>query len=60
MQTLYIKNLAADVEVPDLIGIFSRYESNKETKVIYRLMQHGRMKGQAFITFAGIHTLPTC
>jgi RNA recognition motif-containing protein len=60
MQTLYLKNLAADVAEPDLVGIFGRFETSREPKLIYRLMQRGRMKGQAFITFAGIYALPTC
>lgn len=53
MQTVYIKNLAADVTEPDLIGIFGRFETYGRPKLIYRLMQRGRMKGQAFVTFAG-------
>ncbi|XP_024365077.1 uncharacterized protein [Physcomitrium patens] len=50
--TVYIKNLAADVTEPDLIGIFGRFETYGRPKLIYRLMQRGRMKGQAFVTFA--------
>lgn len=54
--TLYLKNLAADVAEPDLVGIFGRFETSREPKLIYRLMQRGRMKGQAFITFADVGT----
>ncbi|KAG0616977.1 hypothetical protein M758_5G156600 [Ceratodon purpureus] len=54
--TLYIKNLAPDVAEPDLVGIFGRFEISREPKLIYRLMQRGRMKDQAFVTFADVET----
>ncbi|KAK0087993.1 hypothetical protein PV325_013542 [Microctonus aethiopoides] len=52
---LYIKNLAKQVEVNDLHYIYRRYIvpslENSESQYDVRLMQDGRMKGQAFITF---------
>lgn len=53
---LYIKNVAKGVEVEDLFRIYGGYvdvqsELEKYTFDI-RLMKEGRMKGQAFLTFA--------
>ncbi|CAN8003697.1 unnamed protein product [Ixodes hexagonus] len=53
---LYIKNVAKGVEVEDLFKIYGGYvdvqsELEKYTFDI-RLMKEGRMKGQAFLTFA--------
>jgi U11/U12 small nuclear ribonucleoprotein SNRNP65 len=52
---LYIKNLAKNVQISDLKYIFGLYVdwSNESEKNLFdiRLMQEGRMKGQAFITF---------
>lgn len=56
---LYIKNIAKDVTEQDLRAIYCRYlEDNcngvgNVRSIDIRLMQTGRMKGQAFITFAG-------
>ncbi|XP_018340255.1 PREDICTED: RNA-binding protein 40 [Trachymyrmex septentrionalis] len=51
---LYIKNLTKQVEMKDLHYIYERYviAGLKDTENEYdvRLMQEGRMKGQAFIT----------
>ena len=51
---LYIKNLAKVVTNKDLHYIFGRYVDwdREEHKLMFdiRLMQEGRMKGQAFIT----------
>nr|XP_022903065.1 RNA-binding protein 40-like [Onthophagus taurus] len=55
---LYIKNIAKSVETKDLEYIYKRYvdyennESNKEINI--RLMQEGRMKGQAFVTLGSV------
>lgn len=53
---LYIKNLAKNVQESDLKYIFGRYvDWNNEISTNsfdIRLMKEGRMKGQAFITFA--------
>lgn len=49
---LYIKNLAKTVVDNDLRQIYQRYsKSNQTDDIDIRLMQSGRMKGQAFITF---------
>ncbi|CAL1683117.1 unnamed protein product [Lasius platythorax] len=51
---LYIKNLAKQVETKDLHYIYERYViaglKDVENEYDVRLMQEGRMKGQAFIT----------
>ncbi|CAK9813791.1 RNA-binding region-containing protein 3 [Anthophora plagiata] len=50
---LYIKNLAKQVEEKDLHFIYRKYvvpELHTEFEYDVRLMQEGRMKGQAFIT----------
>ncbi|KAI5718583.1 hypothetical protein M8J77_023374 [Diaphorina citri] len=51
---LYMKNLAKQVTLPDLEFIYRRYylPDYKEQGTMFdiRLMQEGRMKGQAFIT----------
>ncbi|KAB0796853.1 hypothetical protein PPYR_10914 [Photinus pyralis] len=56
---LYIKNIAKTVEVKDLEFIFRRYiESNSDedhpSQFDIRLMQEGKMKGQAFITLDSV------
>ncbi|XP_063995039.1 RNA-binding region-containing protein 3 isoform X2 [Diachasmimorpha longicaudata] len=52
---LYIKNLSKHVELTDLHYIYKRYVlpglNNSESQYDVRLMQEGRMKGQAFVTF---------
>ena len=55
---LYIKNLAKQVVESDLRFIFNRFAPKKGLKgegegdeLDIRLMQEGRMKGQAFVTF---------
>ncbi|XP_014484027.1 PREDICTED: RNA-binding protein 40 [Dinoponera quadriceps] len=51
---LYIKNLAKQVEAKDLHYIYQRYViaglKDAENEYDLRLMQEGRMKGQAFVT----------
>lgn len=50
-KTLYIKNLHKQVSTLDLARLFCRYYNRDEgSEVEYRLMQSGRMKGQAFVT----------
>nr|CAI5845712.1 unnamed protein product [Callosobruchus analis] len=55
---LYIKNIAKSVIVKDLEYIFNRYKvpAKDETPSQFdiRLMQEGRMKGQAFITLDSV------
>lgn len=53
---LYIKNLQKDVTVEDLSLIYERYIKNTELNLDIKVMQHGRMKGQAFVTFQGGQT----
>lgn len=49
---LYIKNLAKTVTEEDLKRLYFRYfEENSDDIISIKLMQSGRMKGQAFITF---------
>lgn len=56
---LYIKNIAKEVTEDDLRAIYHRYlEENSNgignvRSIDIRLMQTGRMKGQAFVTFSG-------
>ena len=49
---LYIKNLHKDVTIEDLITLYERYLT-EDIKLDVKVMQHGRMKGQAFVTFQG-------
>lgn len=53
---LYVKNVAKGVEVEDLFRIYGGYVDLKSELERYtfdiRLMKEGRMKGQAFLTFA--------
>ncbi|KOC61066.1 RNA-binding protein 40 [Habropoda laboriosa] len=54
---LYIKNLAKQVEEKDLHFIYRKYvvpELHTEFQYDVRLMQEGRMKGQAFITLQNV------
>lgn len=52
---LYIKNLCPDVKETDLAALYIRFQSPGK-KLLFRLMQHGRMKGQAFVTFPDTDT----
>lgn len=52
---LYIKNLSPDVKEADLAALYIRFQSPGK-KLLFRLMQHGRMKGQAFVTFPDTET----
>ncbi|XP_012526949.2 RNA-binding region-containing protein 3 [Monomorium pharaonis] len=55
---LYIKNLAKQVEMKDLHYIYQRYVitglKDAENEYDVRLMQEGRMKGQAFVTLQNV------
>ncbi|GJQ68469.1 hypothetical protein Trydic_g17046 [Trypoxylus dichotomus] len=54
---LYIKNIGKTVEVKDLEYIYKRYvKTDDAVESIFniRLMQEGRMKGQAFITLDSV------
>lgn len=54
---LYIKNLHKDVTEDDLKMIYGRFAINQESimdEIHIKLMQYGKMKGQAFITFIAI------
>lgn len=56
---LYIKNLAKNVEQKDLEFIYKRYEGNPDedeqgNMFDIRLLQEGRMKGQAFVTLQSV------
>ncbi|CAN4112500.1 unnamed protein product [Withania somnifera] len=56
-QILYLKNLAKEVTVDDIYFIFGIFfGSNDEAKssLAVKLMQEGRMRGQAFITFPSV------
>uniref|UniRef100_A0A1B0BY56 RRM domain-containing protein n=1 Tax=Glossina palpalis gambiensis TaxID=67801 RepID=A0A1B0BY56_9MUSC len=47
---LYIKNLHKNVTASDLRIIYKRYTTS-DMELDIKVMQHGRMKGQAFVTF---------
>ncbi|XP_037945029.1 U11/U12 small nuclear ribonucleoprotein 65 kDa protein-like isoform X1 [Teleopsis dalmanni] len=49
-QKLYIKNLAKEVSEEDLILLYERFVPTREHLEV-KVMQQGRMKGQAFVTF---------
>ncbi|XP_023024714.2 RNA-binding region-containing protein 3 [Leptinotarsa decemlineata] len=54
---LYIKNCAKSVVVGDLEFIYNRYrihDGNTTSQFDIRLMQEGRMKGQAFVTLDSV------
>lgn len=56
---LYIKNLAKNVDQKDLEFIYKRYEGNPDedeqgNMFDIRLLQEGRMKGQAFVTLQSV------
>ncbi|KAL1517784.1 hypothetical protein ABEB36_001507 [Hypothenemus hampei] len=56
---LYIKNCAKTVVLPDLEYIYNRYredrtDEEKPREFNIRLMQEGRMKGQAFVTLDSV------
>lgn len=60
---LYVKNLAKQVTEQDVKRIYKRYvERLSEEKQIgfdVRVMQEGRMKGQAFVTFPSVEIAET-
>ena len=49
-QTLYLKNLSPRVTEEDLVSLFVHFQKHDTAPVIVKLL-HGRMKGQAFVTF---------
>lgn len=54
---LYIKNLAKDVVADDFYFVFGTFFESIETaktNLSVKLMQEGRMRGQAFVTFPSI------
>eukprot|EP00850_Spirogloea_muscicola_P003284 SM000013S26453 [mRNA] locus=s13:485409:488211:- [translate_table: standard] len=53
---LYIKNLAKAATEADLVALFLRFQRPGLPRLVFRLMQRGRMKGQAFVTFPDIST----
>lgn len=50
-QVLYLKNLSSSIKESDLVALFSKYQERDKPKIIYKLMEKGKMRGQAFITF---------
>lgn len=48
---LYIKNLHKDITTEDLQLIYGKYLKDTNISLDIKVMQHGRMKGQAFVTF---------
>ena len=55
---LYIKNLAKQIELKDLHFIYKKYFienfDSEESQYSVKLMDRGRMKGQAFVTLQSI------
>lgn len=56
---LYVKNIAKNIETKDLEFIYRRYvesisDESEQSQFDIRLMQEGKMKGQAFITFDSV------
>jgi len=49
-QTLYLKNLSPRVTEEDLMSLFLHFQTSDTAPVVVRLL-HGRMRGQAFVTF---------
>ncbi|XP_050442828.1 uncharacterized protein LOC126846956 [Adelges cooleyi] len=50
-KTLYLKNIAKNVNENHLISVFDKYKKLQNKDIVYRFMKQGRMKGQAFIEF---------
>ncbi|GAQ88125.1 RNA recognition motif containing protein [Klebsormidium nitens] len=55
-KVLYVKNLDRSVIKGDLLALFLPFQRTGAPSVSIRLMQRGRMKGQAFITFPDLPT----
>lgn len=49
-QTLYLKNLSPRVTEEDLMSLFLHFQKHNTSPIVFKLL-HGRMKGQAFVTF---------
>lgn len=49
---LYIKNLQKDVVTEDLKSLYQQIVQNDSVRLDIKVMQHGRMKGQAFVSFS--------
>lgn len=54
-KVLCVRNLSAQASVAQLVALFSRFEQENGSAVIYRLLT-GRMRGQAFITLPDAET----
>ncbi|XP_055375349.1 RNA-binding region-containing protein 3 [Condylostylus longicornis] len=52
---LYIKNLNKHVTIEDLKRVFKLFVTDIETELEIKLMQQGRMKGQAFVSFLKVN-----
>lgn len=50
-KVLYLKNLSPRVDQADLVSIFTKYQQEDKPRIIYKLMQKGKMRGQAFVNF---------
>uniref|UniRef100_A0A7M6DKN6 RRM domain-containing protein n=2 Tax=Clytia hemisphaerica TaxID=252671 RepID=A0A7M6DKN6_9CNID len=53
-KVLYIKNLAKQTTSEDLACLFSRFFVQNQSSVEYKLLQQGRIRGQAFVTFSDL------
>lgn len=55
---LYIKNLSKEVDTPDIERIYKRYVTDCDVSELamfsIRVMQEGRMKGQAFVSLPSV------
>uniref|UniRef100_A0A8C3K2H2 RNA-binding protein 41 n=1 Tax=Calidris pygmaea TaxID=425635 RepID=A0A8C3K2H2_9CHAR len=54
-KVLYLKNLGSRVTMKDLVSLFARFQKEDSPPIQFRLL-HGRMRGQAFITFPDIQS----
>lgn len=54
-KSIYIKNLSSSVTEEDLASIFQHYQDLQGSRIVYRLMKTGKMRGQAFVDF---HSVP--
>ncbi|XP_066496332.1 RNA-binding protein 41 isoform X2 [Tiliqua scincoides] len=52
-EVLYLKNLGPRVTVKDLVALFARFQEEGGPQIRFRLL-HGRMRGQAFLTFPSL------
>ncbi|XP_071793041.1 RNA-binding protein 41-like [Asterias amurensis] len=54
-KVLFLKNLSAKVTEEDLASVFMSFQHQDKPKIVFKLLK-GRMKGQAFVTFADSET----